>query len=926
MRQIYLLLLTAGILFATNQQAVAQIQKARHQKAGSTYLPPDPSGEPLNPNYQYYQNKGQLFDSEGNQRHDLMYYTNNTSPMLYLAKKSISFVYEQRDTVDITPDSLFRIDLTFSGKGSTTSGPVVVKGGSGYLNYYYEQLPSPIEKIQGNLRMMYPSVFPKVDMHLWSNTMGAKSCFVVHPGGNPDIVEMSFTGQDQLLIDPYFLKLYLTSRELRIPQAIAFQVDANDNVVPLTWSPTFLNMGNGAVRFNIGAYDPAMKLVIQMGVDKVAAPAGADEPAWGTYIGHQSHDAVNDATTDTDGNLFVVGETASAFFPTTTGAVQEDIGVGMDVFIGMFTPEYKSEWITYMGGQQNDFGEGITYNTQNDKIYITGTSNGALPVADLPGAWNQHQSGLNHGSFVGRIRADPNTGGLVEWLSYFGGEGTRSTTITSDANGNVFIGGWTDNPTGVSTCTPVQTPNLDFPVCQTVTGLSYLQQNNAGIRDGFVASFDALSQLKWSTFLGGAGSDVVKDLAVDNTGNFLYVGGVTGSEVADPNGTFDCFAQTNGDFPLCNANGGYFRAAMNGIFSDPADMKREGFISKFSIDDTPDLLWSTYFGGIDHDGVTGIAVSDQGELYVTGFTETDEYVSVANQCLDIWESGFPHCPTGGWTQADFGGGDFDNFVAGFDATNTLTWSSFIGGSDDEANEFGGGFGVPLQWQYTPSIALDDNNNVYVTGTTRSGGSSIPLADEGFYFYQDDKNTVGDGYLTAFSGSHALTYSTYFGGTGGAGGNIGDEPSAVTTHSNNRVYIVGSTNSLASFPLYDPGNDAYYQGATTVSATVADGFMAQLNPREFPLVAEQIESMTSDPSVAVFPNPASDLATIELIGPGAIERIALLDATGRTVQSQVVSATLYARTAQVDLTGLPAGLYLVQTYSGTESYISRLVKH
>lgn len=485
------ILLNLVLLFAL--PVLAQNPPKQQRAGGTMYVPPDPTGEPYNTSYLYYLNKGQLFDSDGNQRPDLLYYTLNSSPSVYFAKKTISFTYAKLDTIEADPDSLFRIDLSFSGKGSTTSGPQALKQGPTTLNYYYEHLPYPIEGVKGFTRIGYPDVFPKVDMHFWANKVGAKSAFVVHPGGNPNMVEMTFSGQDALTIDPYWLKLYLSGRELKIPQAMAFQVDQNENIIPLPWSPTFLNMGNGAVRFNIGPYDPSMKLVLQMGVNNPQAASGAAEPAWGTYIGHQGHDRVNDAVTRSNGDLYVVGETQSADFPVTQGAAQSVTGGGSDIFVGGFNSDYGDDWITFVGGQQFDFGEGITYNTFNDAVYITGRSNGALPVADLPGAWNQHQSGVNNGSFIARLQPAGQVQGAVDWLAYFGGEGTRSTAITSDANGNVFIGGWTDNPNGVFTCTPVLTPDLDFPVCQTVTGLSYLQQDNAGTgRDGFVARFDAL--------------------------------------------------------------------------------------------------------------------------------------------------------------------------------------------------------------------------------------------------------------------------------------------------------------------------------------------------------------------------------------------------------------------------------------------------
>jgi hypothetical protein len=109
----------------------------------------------------------------------------------------------------------------------------------------------------------------------------------------------------------------------------------------------------------------------------------------------------------------------------------------------------------------------------------------------------------------------------------------------------------------------------------------------------------------------------------------------------------------------------------------------------------PVLLYSTYLGGNNVDGGSGIAVDAAGSAYVTGKTTSTNF------------------PTANPLQATNGGGLFGNvFVTKLNAAGSaLLYSTYLGGSSGEE---GGG------------IAVDAAGQAYVTGSTQS--TNFPTAN------------------------------------------------------------------------------------------------------------------------------------------------------------------------------------------------------
>src|SRR5208283_1760391 len=115
------------------------------------------------------------------------------------------------------------------------------------------------------------------------------------------------------------------------------------------------------------------------------------------------------------------------------------------------------------------------------------------------------------------------------------------------------------------------------------------------------------------------------------------------------------------------------------------------FIAKIGPGGT-NLVYSSYFGGTNFDEGKGIAVDNDGNVYVTGFTASTNFPNI---------NSFQSLLNGSTNKNS----SFDAFVAKFDSTGTnLLYSTFLGGTNNDM---------------AYSIAVDTNGAAYVTGWTIS---------------------------------------------------------------------------------------------------------------------------------------------------------------------------------------------------------------
>ncbi len=114
----------------------------------------------------------------------------------------------------------------------------------------------------------------------------------------------------------------------------------------------------------------------------------------------------------------------------------------------------------------------------------------------------------------------------------------------------------------------------------------------------------------------------------------------------------------------------------------------------------------------------------------------------------------------------------------------ILWFTLFGGNDYDA---------------ATSIVIDDNDNLFVTGFTRS--TNFPTQTSGNYFQGTASGDL-DIFLLKFDPNSALLWSTYYGGADNESSN------SIVIDNNSNIFITGLTKS-GDLPLLDAGT--YYQG-------------------------------------------------------------------------------------------------------------------
>ncbi|HEX5227997.1 MAG TPA: SBBP repeat-containing protein [Bryobacteraceae bacterium] len=242
--------------------------------------------------------------------------------------------------------------------------------------------------------------------------------------------------------------------------------------------------------------------------------------------------AVNGIAIDPNGNLYLTGSTDSSDFPTTPGLPAGAVSAGgiTDVsgaFVTKLDPTgshvlYSALLVGYAVdcsccsscflSNRVTTGVNIVVDAEGEAL-IAGNSNTTnLPVT--PGGT------AGYGAFAAKINA---AGNKLVYLTYAGPPGgiltsfgptetINATAITTDAGGNAYLTGST-NDTGF-----VATPGA----FQTALGNS---DQSVPPADAFAVKLNPSGKVEWATYLGGPGDDGARSIALDHSGNLWLTGG-----------------------------------------------------------------------------------------------------------------------------------------------------------------------------------------------------------------------------------------------------------------------------------------------------------------------------------------------------------------------------------------------------------------
>lgn len=334
---------------------------------------------------------------------------------------------------------------------------------------------------------------------------------------------------------------------------------------------------------------------------------------YSSYFGGHDLDCIQDVAADSAGNWYIVGSTKSHDLPINH-AIQESNKGGTDAFVAKFNSSMDIEWLTYIGGESEDFGTSLCLSPDESTLYITGyTDSNFTFLPDYTKILKDNFAPKNGycGYFV-----TFNTDGVLQDSILFGGPFDDGFFDIECNDEDIFIVGSTRSSTIISDVQP-KLHHSKFSV------------------DGIIISLNRLSfSLNWYSFLGGSYDDQILSMALDCRN--LYLTGTTFSA----------------DFPLVNPVQYEKKADDYSIFYSRWDL--EGNIET-----------STYLNaGMWSEGLD-IQVDEDFNAYICGFTKnfdgsflftnwyTDDNDSKLSPCdsyvmkIDlngnmIWTSGFSY--------------------------------------------------------------------------------------------------------------------------------------------------------------------------------------------------------------------------------------------------------------------------------------------
>jgi len=373
-------------------------------------------------------------------------------------------------------------------------------------------------------------------------------------------------------------------------------------------------------------------------------PAG-NTLLYSTFIGGKKYDRAFGIAVDSSGNAYLTGDTNSDNFPLVNSLDKSLSTVGSDAFVLKLDQTGANLlYSTFLGGNGGDIGYGITVD-RSDNAYITGETV-SLDFPTTQNAFLATKTTSDNDVFITKINE---SGSTLVYSTFLKGTGDDSgRDIALDSSDNVYVTG--------------STQSKDFS-----TTTAVVSNTLAGLQDGFITKLSADgSKLLYSSYLGGSGVEVGYGVAVDSVGSIFVTG------------------QTNStDFPT----------TPNAFSSKKTTTDNDAFVLKIDPNSkTP--LFSTYLGGSNADSGDGIALDNNGNIFVAGETRSTNFPLLKGISSNLALKG-----------------NTDAFLTKLNSSgDKLIFSTFLGGDgDDTAND----------------VAVDGLGRAYLIGAS-SSTSNFPL--------------------------------------------------------------------------------------------------------------------------------------------------------------------------------------------------------
>lgn len=586
------------------------------------------------------------------------------------------------------------MQLVESNPGAVCEGRNPLKSHSNYL--IGKNPDAWLRNVSHFGEVLVQSVWPGIDLVYHGRNRAVEFDFVLSPGTDPDQVRLRFSGGKSPEITPDGdLRIPLGEEEVIYKKPEAWQENGEEQI-PV--QVAFSKVDEFQVTFDVGVYDPEHTLVIDPQI------------VFSYYLADKGGNRGQDIEVDDEGYIYVTGTTSDIFFPTTNDNLKPSGFGGALVFVSKLTPD-GSEFVysTIFGGSSNNTPRAMAVDATGHVTLAGHTQSDNFPVVNaFQPEFNDDMlayAETGEDGFVCRLNPE---GNQIVYSSYLGGiYEDRVHDVVVDSDGNAYVTGFTRSEEKF----PVK--NAMFP---TIT--------DGGSEEAFTAKIANDGTLMWSTYMGGIsiGNGIVLDgqnniyitgkcqesyeptggayvgpsteynviwnmafvTKLNNQGSSIlfssYLGAKSeGRAIAVHESEFVCVTGWTSldDFPTVRA------------FQNSKSTWNDGFVCKLSLDGSK-MLYSTFIGGNDNDYPSDVAVTGDGNIYISGHTKS----------TDLWTVN---------SFQDYLAGQYDAFFAKISSEEELVFSTYFGGSHWE----GGGEDTEI------SVAVGPFGYLHATGYSSS---------------------------------------------------------------------------------------------------------------------------------------------------------------------------------------------------------------